>query len=234
MSKAQEIIEDAFIEIGVLVAGGSLGTADLAWGKRKFNRFLQTLSLNALNINFLTKENFSLISGTNSYTIGTSGDFDTARPNSFDVAYIKENEHDYEVRVRPIHEYWEISDKTISNRPTAMYFDRQVPLGIIYFDYVPIANHDFHFTSSKPFTVYDDVSAENVVVPKEHEEMFVTNMAVRYASRYGKPISRDLKETAEETLQDIQGSNLAKTLEGIDMNITGVGYRYDVDGDTYK
>jgi hypothetical protein len=234
MSTAQEIIEDAFIEIGVLVAGGSLATADLAWGKRKFNRFLKTLSLDALNINFLTKENFSLVSGTNSYTIGAGGDFDTTRPNSFDVAYIKENNHDYEVRIRPIHEYWEISNKIIPNRPRRMYYDRQTTLGIVYFDYVPNANHDFHFTSSKPFTVYDDVAAENVVVPPEHEEMFVTNMAVRYASRYGKPISKDLKDTAEETLQDIQGSNLAKTLKGKNMNINGVYSGYDVDGDTYR
>jgi len=231
MSTAQEIIEDALIELGVLVAGGSLATDDLAWGKRKFNRFLKTLSLDALNINFLTKENFSLSSGTVSYTIGTGGNFDTARPNSFDIAFIREDDHDYEVRVRPIHEYWEISDKTIPNRPTAMYYDRQTTLGIVYFDYVPNANHDFHFTSSKPFIVYDDVESENVVVPGEHEEMFVSNLAVRLASRYGKPISRDLKETAEETLQCIKGSNLARTIKGINLNINGVGSRYDVDVD---
>lgn len=227
--KAREIIEDAMVEIGVFVPGGTLPETDLAWGKRKLNRFLGTISADKLNINILTKENFSLVSGTGSYTIGSSGDFDTVRPISFDTAFIRVDGHDYPVGVRPIHEYWELADKTISNRPGNMYYDPTITRGIIYFDFVPDDTYDFHFTSTKPFTQYDDDTVlEDVSIPDEHEEMIVSNLAVGISSRYGRTAPPDVRKTAIDTLDAIRGINLARTMEGKKF---GGGRGYNIDGD---
>jgi len=226
--KAQELIEDALVELGIIVAAGTVPPNDLAWGKRKLNRFLGTISADKLNINVFTKENFSLVSGTGSYTIGSGGDFDTVRPISFNTAFIRISGHDFLVAVRPIHEYWNLADKTVSNRPVNMYYDPIITKGVIYFDYVPDAIYDFHFTTTKPFIQYDDIVNEDVLIPEEHKEMVISNLAVRMASKYGRTISEDLRKTARDSLDAIRGVNLANTMKGKNF---GGGQGYDIDGD---
>ena len=77
---AQEYIEAAFTEIGVLVAGGSLAVADLAWGLTKFNRLLKSVSTAGVQLHLRVTDNFTLSAGIANYEIGSGATVDTDRP----------------------------------------------------------------------------------------------------------------------------------------------------------
>ena len=229
MPTAQSIIEDALIEIGVLVAGGSLGSSDLAWCARKFNRFIKSRSCEGLNLYTKTKENFALVSGTGSYSIGSGGTFDTGRPLSIRQAWIREDGSDYLLQIRPIDEYQQIPQKDQGGRPYQIYYDRSYPLGTIYMHYVPDAAYDFWIVSEKELTTYDDVVDDEVIIPSEYEIMFVTNLALQFCPRYGRTPSRELKEEARDSLLDIRSNSLARSMVGVNVRISGSGSYYDIE-----
>ena len=85
---AQEVIEAAYQELGILVSGGTLNTDDLTWGLGKFNRMLKSWSADGINLHYRVKESFPLVSGTPSYTIGSGANFDTVRPKVIEQAFI--------------------------------------------------------------------------------------------------------------------------------------------------
>lgn len=228
MATAEDIITDAFIELGIMVAWGDMAPADKDWGRRKFNSFLKTVSVDGVDCFTTVEEAFTLTPGTEEYTIGTGGDFDTARPNSIKKAFIRISDYDYPVEVRPINEYWGITQKETAGRPVHLYYQSSAALGTIYLYYVPDAAESLWIVSYKPLTTYD-VKATEVTVPGEYEEMFVSNLAVRMASRYGRPISRELKERAINTLAAIHSQHVATRMEGVNLNIIGNTSGYDVN-----
>jgi hypothetical protein len=231
MATAQELIEDAFSELGILVPGMELGTNDLAWGVRKFNRFLQTKSVDALNLHVEVNESFTPTAGQASYTIGTGGDFDTVRPNTIKSAFIRDaNDHDYPLNIRTMADYWRLSEKSTQDRPTRLYYQREFPLGKIYLYFVPATTEALHIQSYKPLTTYDDVENDNVVMPAEYENMFIYNLAISLAPRYGRAPTQELIDLADSTLNDIRSDNLAKTFVGVNVNYLGdKGGTYDIE-----
>lgn len=229
MTTAQEIIEDAMIEIGVLMTGSSLSDADLAWATRKLNRFLGTLSLDGFNLFAKVTENFSLVSGTAGYSIGDGGDFDTDRPIKIQQAFIREGEYDYPVGVQSIDQYWGIATKEIHGRPVNLFYDPKTPAGNIYLHYVPDSAYDLYLVSIKPFTSYSSPTIEDVDFPSEFEEMIVSNFALTLCPRYGKIPTAELKETAIRSLANIRANNFARSIVGKTISINSHGTAYNVD-----
>lgn len=228
MTTAQEIIDDAMIEIGVLVAGSSLSDADLTWSTRKLNRFLGTLPLDGFNLFAKVTENFPLVSGTAVYTIGDGADFDTVRPIAIHQAFIREGDYDYPVGTHPIDQYWGITTKETQGRPINLFYDPQTPNGNIYLHYVPDSTYDLWIVSIKPFTAYSDVD-DDVDFPPEFENMIVSNFALQLCPRYGKSPTRELKETAMNSMANIRANNLARSMNGKAININSHGTAYNVD-----
>ena len=226
---AKEIIEASLTELGILVAGDSPGTADLAWCLGKFNRFLNTLSADGLNLHYRVEESFSLVAGTASYTIGSGATWDTARPNVIEQAFIRDsNNHDHPVSVRPIFEYWLISEKTSQSRPKELFYAYVAPYGIIYLYYTPNSSETLHIVSQKPLTTYTSASTE-VILPVEYEDTLVLNLAIRIAPRYGIATSRELNLAAKEAYNNLKARNLASQMRIVPVNITGARGAYNVD-----
>ena len=226
---AKEIIEASLTELGILVAGDSPGTADLAWCLGKLNRFLNTLSADGLNLHYRVEESFSLVAGTASYTIGSGATWDTARPNVIEQAFIRDsNNHDHPVSIRPIFEYWLVSEKTSQSRPKELFYAYAVPYGIIYLYYTPSSSEALHIVSQKPLTTYASASTE-VILPVEYEDTLVLNLAIRIAPRYGIATSRELNLAAKEAYNNLKARNLASQMKIVSVNIVGNGGAYNVD-----
>jgi len=229
--KAQELIEDAFIELGILVAGQALAADDLSWATRKFNRLLKTLSVDSINLHVDISESFTTTSGVASYTIGTGGTFDTVRPNTITAAFIRDsNGHDYALDIRPINEYWNISEKTTQDRPTKLFYAREFPLGKIYLYFTPATTEALHIVSFKPLTTYADIANDDVDIPGEYEQMLISNLAMSLAPRYGRQPTQELIDTAVRTLSDIKSDNLAKNFTGVNVAYNrGTRGTYNID-----
>jgi hypothetical protein len=228
---AQEVIEAALQELGIIVSGGSPSANDLSWSLGKLNRMLKSWSADGLNLHYRVEESFSLVSGTPSYTIGSGATFNTVRPSVIEKAFIRISNHDYPVGIRPPAEYWTLTEKTTEGRPVKLYYDPVFPNGTIYFYYVPDSAYDFHIVSQKPLLTYADAGTE-IVLPGEYEDALVLNLAIRMASRYGKVISRELHLDAREALGNVRGLNLAGQMKAVDLGLPGRRETmYNVDAD---
>lgn len=228
---AQEVIEAALQELGILVSGGTLSADDLAWGLGKFNRFLNTLSADGLNLYYRAPESFNLVDGTPDYEIGTGATFDTARPKVIEQAFIRDNDHDYPLRIRPISEYWGLSEKTTKNMPIKLYYDPTYPKGTIYLYFTPSSAYSMHIVSQKPLLTYAAAPTE-IVLPGDYEDALVLNLAIRMASRYGKATSGELQLSAKEALGNLRALNLAGQMKGVDLGLPGTRRgTYNIDSD---
>ncbi len=231
--KVKALIEDAFVEIGVIPAGSELHALDLKWATRKFNSFVKSKSVDGFNLHYRTQEDFTLTPGTSSYTIGGGGAFDTNRPNTIKSALILDvNNNSYPVAISPVGEYWKIPDKTVGGRPISLFYKRTFPLSIIYLYYTPDTSDTLRIISYKNLSTYgdiDDIATEDIDVPGEYEDMFISNLALRIAPRYGRTPTNELKVAARETLQNIRNSNIAKNTTGTNLNFVSGSHRYNVE-----
>lgn len=233
MTTVQDIINDSAIEVGILVAGKTLATVDEQWVLRKFNAFLNSLSIDGFNFTIKQRDSaLSLLNNTPSYTIGTAGDFDTGRPVDIYSGYIRINDTDYPVTVKPMYEYDSLIDKSSrTGRPTSLFYDPQPTLGVIRVYPMPDQAYPLYITSIKNFTnyVYADIG-DTILLPGEYDELFVTNLAVIIASRYGRQVGRATQRTAITTLKNIRSNAMADNLKGSEFGGNRQG-TYDIDGD---
>lgn len=228
---ALEIIVAAYQELGVLVSGGIPNSNDEAWSLGKLNRMLKSWSADGLNLHYRIEESFSLVSGTPSYTIGSGATFDTVRPKVIEQAFIRDSGHDYPIGIRPAAEYWTLREKTTEDRPLKLYYDPTYPNGTIYLYYTPNSAYSLHIVSQKPLLTYVSAGTE-ISLPGEYEDALVLNLAIRFASRYGKVVSGELRLDAQKALSNVRGLNLSSQIKGIELGIPGRrGSTYNVDSD---
>ena len=225
---AKEIVEAAFIEIGKLMAGASLATHDQAWGLDKFNRLLKSVSTAGVALHVRVTDSFTFTIGTASYAIGSGATIDTVRPNVIERAYVKIDNIDYPILVRPIDEYRAISTKTVQDRPKRIFYDTTYPNGTLYFYYTPSAAETCYVVSQKPLTTYTSAGTE-VVIPGEYEEALILKLAIAIAPRYGHKVSGDLHLNAKEAWGRMISRNLANTMKPIHLNITGRNRSFNVN-----
>ena len=227
----QEVIEAAYQELGILVSGGTLTTDDLTWGIGKLNRMLKSWSADGINLHYRIPEVFNLVGGTPDYEIGAGATFDTVRPNMIEQAFIRDSDHDYPMGIRPAAEYWGLSEKTTENRPLKLYYDPTYPNGTVYLYFTPNSAYTMHIVSQKPLITYASAKAE-ASLSGEYEDALVLNLAIRFASRYGRAISAQLRLDAKEALGNMRALNLSGQMKGVDLDLPGTRRgTYNIDAD---
>lgn len=228
---AQDVIEAALQELGIIVSGGSPNANDLTWGLGKLNRMLKSWSADGINLHHRVEESFSLVSGTPSYTIGWGGVFDTERPLTIEQAFIRISGHDYPLSIRPSSEYWSLPEKSTQDRPVKIYYIPTYSLGTIFFYYTPDSAYAFHLVSQKPLVTYV-LATTDVSLPGEYEDAIVLNLAIRMASRYGKSVSRELHIDAKNAIGSVRALNLGSQIKGVELSIPGRRRgTYNIDAD---
>jgi hypothetical protein len=173
----------------------------LADGLTDFNTFLSSLEEDII---FPTLENFSLTSGTESYTMGSGGDFDTTRAISIISAYIRDTDnqdHELDVDLAKI-DYDKIIDKDALIRPTQLFFLYDYPLGTIYFNSAPLAE-TLYLTSLKPVANYTSIT-DTIIQPPEFLKFLKYNLALDIAPTYGMKLQPSVIQQAVLTKEIIR------------------------------
>ncbi len=236
---AQEYIEAALEEIGAIMVGETPDSATLTWGLRKLNTMLKTIFADEINIYKRTHENFSVVAGTASYTIGSGGDFDTDRPILIETAFTQDSDNENtEVFVKPIHDYWLLDNHATQGKISNLYYDKDFPLGTIYLYHSPDKTYDLHIVSQK--SLVEPVSlSTSIVFPDIYEEVLITKLAIRLAPRYGITVSPELIAASKEAYSNLKEAylnlkalNLSRTLKGKNLNINGVNLFHSINSDT--
>lgn len=206
---AQEIITASLRLIGASAQGETPPADEMQEGLSALNTMLDSWSSWRLTIAVLTSENFPLVSGTASYTIGSGGDWDTVRPLRIENAYVRSLGLDYPVKKISQIDYNSIVEKDIGGRPEFLWYNNQRPLGIVSLYHTPNAADTLFIDTWKPLTAIAGLTIE-IDFPEGYDEAIKYNLAIRMSPEYGVTASPDVRDIAKTSLNVIKSFNKPK------------------------
>ena len=175
MTVLSEYIYPAFRRIGVKTA--DLTATQLSNSLIALNNMLASWGADFRTISVVT-EDFTMTAGTESYTVGSGGDFDTTRPMKLHRCFLRDsNGIDIEIKVMGSRDYGRIQDKDASGRPRGVYFMPGVSTATVTFDCAPSEAYGVHFEFWKNFTAFGTVSSATTY-PGEYNQAIVLNLAI--------------------------------------------------------
>lgn len=204
MTNARTIINQAARKIGVVGRGQALSAEEATDALEALNDILSTFSAETGPIYAITSETFSL-TGATSYTIGSGGNFNTARPVDITSLYITSGDTDYTVDQISQAEYAGIGSKDTVGIAQVFYYQNNAPLGTIYLYPAPAAGYSVTIASRKAITTFANLTTD-YDMPEGFKSMLVYALAVHLSPEYEKPVTMDLLRMARETKQAVETS----------------------------
>lgn len=215
MSTVSDLIKGSLRLLGVTAAGETPSSAELSDGLSSLNDLLEDWSNDGLLIYSKVIESVTLVAGTGSYTIGTSGDFNTARPQKITEIMSKQVGSDIETPVRIIEdsqEWARIVDKTTQGTdPECVFYNPTHALGTLYVWPVPSTASSLVLHSIKPLTAYSATS-DTVTLPPGYKKALRYDLAIELAPEYGKEPSMLILGNAAESKARIMRVNTKPAL----------------------
>lgn len=212
----RDLLRSSFRLIGVLREGQGANGDDITDSLVVLNSMLASWSIDRLNVFNIRRDEYQLTASQQVYTIGTGGDFDTARPVRIDRAAVIYNGGagglNPEVPLKLLNDRdWEnVTIKNLtSSIPTGLYSDNAYPLCNLNLWPVP--------TMDLPLILYTwaalaggitsgDLDSD-VVFPPGYEDAIRYNLAVRLAPEWDKKLRDDVVELARSSKRDIESLN---------------------------
>lgn len=235
-----EVISSALRKIGGLSSGETIETSRQAEALTALKVMLRSWGALSMNIFATVKESHTLTGGTGSYTWGTGGAINTARPNQVIGAYILEGgTTSYPVDIIAEGVYRDISAKSTTGIPTSLFLHTDYPLATVYLYPVPDSAYTIYLDSYKPFTEVGSFNlvTDQIVFPSYYEEAIIYNLAIRLAPEYGKNVSTEVGAIAKSAYDALVAVNSSARVEPIFLKIPGAepyGSMYSVNTNMYR
>ncbi len=222
MTVFTDIASDALQRLGVYAPGETISAADINQAFITYNDMVDYLSNQNLACYANSEQSFMLVPGDNSYPIGPSGQIVAARPleiltNPGAVRIVDGNGTVYPVRVVDQFEWNRISLGTIagssnvtSNFPDVLFYDPQMPNGIINLWPTPSSAYMIYFDSRLPLA---EASALNssIIMPPGYNLMLKCNLAEWLLDYFGAAVDpatqQRIMAAARKTLTEIKVKN---------------------------
>jgi hypothetical protein len=221
MADAAAIITAAFSKIGVSTPTAAHNAAALI----SLNNLIGMLGAQSLNYS-VVEESFAMVVADSDYTIGSGGQWSTVRPIRVISCYLRDGDsYDYPVKVIADKDYYRISNKAFSARPTELRWLPEWPLGRIIFNTSPDYAYTAYFSFEKNFTEFVTASAA-LSAPNEYKECLVYNLAVSLGEDWSRAIPKTIIVKAEqykEVLKRLLASTRKVPKAKFDLNGMGVG-----------
>lgn len=206
MTTCRNIIEGALRKIAVLGAGTQLSFEEAEDARVLLNAMMASLSVAGGYVYAETKEAFNLTTA-GSYTIGTGGVFNTARPINITSAYVTQGNIDYPLMMISNNEFSGINYKAISGITEYYYYDANFPLATLYLYPTPNGVSTITLNSFKQLSSFSDLDTV-FSMPAEYEAMLIYNLAEWIAPEYEKEASMSVKKVADQTKTAIISQNI--------------------------
>jgi hypothetical protein len=194
--------------LGVMGDGDTPTAAELNDGLVLLNEMLESWSIDRIMVYQILQENFPLVAGTATYTIGSSGTFNTTRPVRIENAFIRDtNNLDYQLQIVPQQSYDNIMTKTVqSNIPLYMYDDNAYPLSTLKFWPVPSQAYTLYINSWKQLQQFAALST-SVALPPGYQEAIRYSLATRLAPQYGVQTPQEVVALGQSALGRVKRLN---------------------------
>lgn len=215
MASVRDLIKGSLRLIGASDPGEALSAEEAADGLITLNELLESLSADGLLVHEYKREKFDLVPAQSSYTFGTGGNFNSARPIKIEMAALEiQTDVPYETPIEILNDQqWAgvISKNLTSEIPTKIFIANTFPLETIYIYPVPSVAHKIVFYSQKPLTAYTSVS-DSVSLPIGYYKLLRYSLALAFAPEYGKEPSALVLQEAERAKDDVRRLNFRPVL----------------------
>jgi hypothetical protein len=170
----------------------------------------------------------SLVStGAASYTVGPAGDFAIARPDKLEAAYARlltsgPNYLDAGLGIIEAREDWsQISLKTLTTFPSAVFYDSAWPTGVLHVWPVPAASiYEIHIVTKATLPVFGALT-DPLNLPPEYIEALLYSLAVRLAMNYGLQPQPAHVQAMRAALNTIRMANTEIATLGMPAGVSG-------------
>lgn len=210
----RELITGSLRLLGVVASGEALDASQATDGLSSLNDLLDSWSNDDLMIPAVTREVFPLVAGTQTYTIGASGAFNTSRPMAYENAYLQvagtSPALELPVAIVTEAEWARIPQKSMqSSYPTELYAEDTYPLDTLNLWPVPSQVNNLVLYTSKPL---GNVTLDSVIaLPKGYARAIRYNLALELAPEYGKQPPEIVASIAIQALSEIKRANFKPT-----------------------
>ncbi len=152
--------------------------------------------------------------GAQSYTIGNGGDFNIARPDRIESAFLRQlvnsipNQVDFMLTILESREdYNRITLKKLQSLSFCIFYDAAYPMGNVYPWPIPQADiYEVHISIKTPLTLISDFN-QVINMPPEYLPALKWNLAQRFRIAYQLPPDPALNAAAKDSLNLIRNAN---------------------------
>lgn len=221
MPTANDLISRALRRAGILETGQTALANDSLEALDTLNDVLDQWSLEDLMIFYSTMESFALVDGTNSYSIGATGNFITVRPIELLKAKLLDSGGiTYDLEVIDFSNYQDIIQKNppSSTQPTVIAYQPSYPNGQLYLWQTPSSGWTLQLETNKQFIRIADLATEiDDSFPVGFVKAMVDTLAAELCIEYGHLEHLQLlQEAALISKMNIKRKNAKKTVMRID------------------
>lgn len=212
MATVRQLIEGAYRLIQEVGEGMPMTAEQGRDGLAVMLDMLSSWSAEPSSIYTEARESFTLTAGQAAYTIGATGDFNTARPTEILTAVIKDGDIVLS-RLNNVSAA-ELAERQSDTRatPTFYWLNGGYPLVTITFNCPPPSAYTLDLFSKKTLTTYTSL-ADTISLPPGYERAIRYNLARELAPEYGKDLSMEAKRIARQALQIVKARNQSNRLE---------------------
>lgn len=236
ITTALDIVKASLKQLRVLGAGDVLPNEDAQDAFDALNMMLESWSLDHLFVYTESQVNFPFVSGQNSYTVGTGGNFNIARPLRLISAFTRNvsgsSTLDYPMEVLDSAVQWDgIRNKAIaSSWPRVVWYEQSYPLGTIWFYPAPSSGTVYlrFYTQLQSFPALNTA----IALPVGYKEALVFSLAVSAAGLFGIEPSASVVSKAASSVGRLKRYNSKATTSTSEVAYpTRRRGRYNINGD---
>ena len=203
---ALDLITGAMRLIGAVDPGEQLTADEASDGLEQLNELLESLSNEGLACYQILQENFTLVAGTASYTIGSGATFSTTRPLNVLSGFIRNGSSDSPLGILTREEYNRITNKTTQGLPEYLFYEPSVANGRIYLYGIPDAAYVLYIDSQKQLQSFPLLTTA-IVLPPGYKRMLRYNLAPEIAPEYNRKVPDAVLTIARESKASIKRLN---------------------------
>ena len=212
MTTALDIITGALRRINAYAPGETLSTADANDALQLLNDLLDTWSTEHLTVYANAEDTATLTPGKPSYTIGTGGDINVARPLRVVQVFTRITTSgagaiDYPCEEAASEQYLSIGLKSQPGPwPRMFFYNSTFPLGTLYLWPVPTMAGELHLWCDNVLSQFATLT-DVLSMPQGYARALKLNLALELAPEYKKEPSALLVEQARSAKAVIKALN---------------------------
>lgn len=231
MATPSSMILNSLILNGEKTIGGTLTSAEETHHLAALNAMMEGWSLDRLLCYQLVQESLALTTSTGSYTIGSGGAFNTARPTKIvDPCFIRNaSGDDWPLEIIDAQAYGRIIRKTQDGAyPQYLFYDAAfaASLATIFLWPEPYASLTLYINSWKQLQTFALIST-TVVLPPGYQEAIEYNYAIRAAAGV-RDVAKEVALIARDSKAAIMRANAPEGVLRLDAGVSGSGRRASI------